>query len=827
MERITLFADILLPLKLTGTFTYRVPYVLNNSIAVGQRVTVQFGKNKLYSGLVRRLHTEIPQTNGEVKYLLAILDNVPAVTEKQFQMWEWMARYYMCSVGEVMNAAVPSGLKLTSETKIILSPSFDGDYNKLSDKEYLIVEALELQQVLTLSDVSKIVDQLKVMPLVKTLMEKGIVLPEEELQERYIPKKEKFIQLVEAYHSEEELQKLFNTLEKRAGKQLEILMAYLALNNRKDNTYGWLPQKEVMEMARSSSASLKALVEKNILLLEERIVSRLPQVDEQLSPDDIVLSEDQQCCLDSIRSEFEKKEVVLLHGVTASGKTELYIKLIHETLQQGKQVLYLLPEIALTGQIVNRLRKYFGSGTGIYHSRFNEHERVEIWKRVSGNETHRYNLVLGARSALFLPYEELGLVIVDEEHDTSYKQFEPAPRYLARDTAIMLSKMHRAKTLLGSGTPSLESWFNAMTGKYGFVQILKRYSGLELPETVIADLKQEKRFRTMQSHFSSLLINAMKETLGKKEQVILFHNRRGFAPRLVCETCGWSPECKNCDVTLVYHKKRNTLRCHYCGYNTPVPSACPACGSTNIKLESYGTEKIEDELKIIFPDSNVERMDLDTTQGKNAHSEIITRFEQRKIDILVGTQMVTKGLDFNNVGLVGILNADQLLSYPDFRSFERGFQVITQVSGRAGRSEKRGKVIIQTHTPHHPAIQYSIHHQFDSMFAAQLEERKSFSYPPYVRLIRITLKHSDINVLNDAARFFADNLRRKLGNRVLGPEYPLIGRIKNLYLKDILIKIDSIANVQSVKDFITETHLLMLQNTNWKTVRMLADVDPY
>ena len=828
MERITLFADILLPLKLDGTFTYRVPYQWNDAICVGQRVAVQFGKNKLYSGLVWRVHQQVPSGVREVKYILSILDEQPVVNEKQFLLWEWIAKYYVCSTGEVMNAALPSALKLASETKIVLNPTFNGDFQALNEKEYLIAEALEIQHVLTLSDVSKIIDQVKILPLIKTLIEKGVILPEEELQERFTPKKEVFIALSENFQNEETLQQLFNALEKRANKQLEVLMAYIALNNNDLHQYRRLPQKEVLNFSHSPTAALKSLIDKGVFVTEERIVSRLPDIEENAcDADSIILSEEQQRCYTEIETAFLQKNVVLLHGVTASGKTELYIKLIDAVLKQGKQVLYLLPEIALTGQIITRLRKYFGKQVGIYHSKFNENERVEIWNRTTGINSQRYNIILGARSALFLPYENLGLVIVDEEHDTSYKQFDPSPRYLARDTAIVLAKIHAAKTLLGSGTPSVESWFNAHTGKFGFAQILKRYSGQELPETKIVDLRQETRQRNMLSHFSSVLIEKIKDSLNNKEQVILFHNRRGFAPRLICEACGWSPECKNCDVTLVYHKQKNSLRCHYCGYNTAVPTACPNCGSTAIKMESFGTEKVEDELKLILPQVVIERMDLDTTRGKNAHHNIITRFEERKIDILIGTQMVTKGLDFSNVSLVGILNADQLLAYPDFRSFERGFQTIVQVSGRAGRAQKRGLIVIQTYSPQHPIIRLAVENHFETFYANQLQERKNYLYPPYVRLIRITLKHKDIATLNAVSKFFAEKLRATFKNRILGPEFPLIGRIKNLYLKDILIKIEPETSVEYVKNHISQTHLSMLEYVEWKSVRLHVDVEPY
>jgi primosomal protein N' (replication factor Y) len=828
MERITLFADILLPLKVEGIFTYRVPYEWNTKIQIGQRVAVQFGKNKLYSGLVYRIHQTIPQHLKEIKYILSILDIIPVVTEKQFQLWEWIAKYYLCTLGEVMNIALPTALKLTGETKIVLNPAFDGNYQQLNEKEFLVAEALEIQHVLTLSDIAEIIDRIKVLPLVKTLIEKGIALPEEELQERYIPKKELFVTLSKTFQNEDALQQLFCKLEKRANKQLEILMAYLALHENTENQNEWLSQKAVLDFSHSPASSLKTMIDKHIFDSEYRIISRLTNYSESASVASIILSNEQQRCLDEIENAFWSKQTVLLHGVTASGKTELYIKLIESILQQGKQVLYLLPEIALSEQIINRLRKYFGNQVGIYHSRFNEHERVEIWERVSSaDENKKYNIILGARSALFLPFQQLGLVIIDEEHDTSYKQFDPAPRYMGRDTAMILAKLHGAKTLLGSGTPSIESWFNAQSGKYGFVQLLERYHGQPLPETEIVNMQQEKRAKTMSSHFSSQLIDRIKEALQNKEQIILFHNRRGFAPRLVCETCGWSPECKNCDVSLVYHKQQDTLRCHYCGYSTKVLFQCAACGSTHMKTESYGTEKVEDELKLIFSDVVIERMDLDSTRGKNSHHDIVLRFEQRKTDILVGTQMVTKGLDFSNVSLVGILNADQLLSYPDFRSHERGFQTIVQVSGRAGRSKNQGRIVIQTFTPRHPVIQMAVRQLFDEMYTTQLTERKMYHYPPYVRLIRLTLKHRNLDVLNAAAQFLTDVLREKLKNRVLGPEYPPVSRIKTFYLKDILVKIEPELNLMNVKSFILQSIHLMTNHADWHSVNIAPDVDPY
>lgn len=828
MERITLFADILLPLRLPGYFTYRIPFALNDEIKVGQRVVVPFGKNKLYSGLVRNIHDKLPE-RYEIKLIGSILDKNPIVNETQFKFWEWIAAYYMCCIGEVMNAALPSALKLASETKIILNPLFDGDYSNLTEKEYLVAEALEFQKVLTLTNISNIIDRIKVMPIIKSLIEKGVVLPEEEINERFRPKKERVVLLAESFCSDVALKEIFDRLEKKAYKQLEVLMAYLSLGGFDGKKAKWLSQIEVLKKSNATTAVLNSLIDKGIFIQDEAIVSRLVDGDGTDHPDNIQLNEYQQIAFDYIQQKFKSKNTILLHGITSSGKTELYIKLANEVMQQGKQVLYLLPEIGLTEHIINRLRKYFGNKVGIYHSRFNEFERVEIWNRVSGDspDGKKYQLILGARSALFLPYDNLGLIIVDEEHDTSYKQHEPAPRYHAKDAAIMLAKMHNSKTLLGSATPSLESWHNAQTGRFGFAQILKRYADLPLPEMRIINMRHEKRRKNVTVHFSIELLDRMEEALKNKEQIILFHNRRGFAPRVVCNVCEWIPECKNCDVMMVYHKYDNQLHCHYCGYHIPVPQECPNCGASTMKMESYGTEKIEDDLKIIFPEANIERMDLDTTRGKHAHYNIIKNFETKKTDILIGTQMVTKGLDFSNVSLVGIINADQLLAYPDFRSFERGFQTIAQVSGRSGRSGKQGVVVIQTSMPNHPVINYAAKNLFLELYNNQLTERKEYNYPPFIRLIRITLKHTESSKIDPASDFFAKTLKEKLGKRVLGPEYPLIARINNYYLKDIMVKIEPTASIKYVKSIISESEKLLLQQANYKQVRVIIDIDPY
>ncbi|MBC8485783.1 MAG: primosomal protein N' [Bacteroidetes bacterium] len=827
MERTTLFADVMLPLPVPGLFTYRVPFDLNDSVEKWRRVVVQFGKKKIYTAIVIKIHQTPPQ-NYRVKYILSVLDNEPVMNNIQYDFWNWISEYYMCEPGEVMNVAIPSALKLASESKIVLNPEFKGDYDSLTEKEYLVAEALDIQKQLTLSEIENIIEQKKVIPLIKNLIEKEVVLIEEELKERYKPKTETFIRLSEEYKNQEKLQDLFNQLEKRAFKQLEVLMAFINLSDFGHSKEKEIKQAELVKQIKNATSAINSLAKKGIFETYRKTTSRLEYFDASAKPESIILNEYQQQALTEIKSAFEKKSVVLFHGITSSGKTEIYIKLIEEVLKQDKQVLYLLPEIALTTQIINRLRKYFGNKVGVYHSKYNENERVEIWNNVINSKLKKstYKIILGPRSALFLPYNNLGLVIIDEEHDYSYKQFDPAPRYNARDSAIYLACMHGAKVLLGSATPSIESYYNAKSGKYTLVELNKRFGDIRLPEIFVADLKKETRQKTMKSHFSSLLLNYVTEVLKNKEQVILFQNRRGFSLRLECDTCNWMPECKNCDVTLIYHKHFNQLRCHYCGYSRRVPERCDSCGSTHLHMRGFGTEKVEDELSILYPEARIRRMDLDTTRSKHAYQNIINDFEERRIDILVGTQMVTKGLDFDNVNVVGILNADNMISFPDFRSYERSFQLMAQVSGRAGRKNKRGKVVIQSYNPNHSVIRDVIQHDYLSMYQSQILERRNFKYPPFNRLIRISMKHKDARILNETAREFATMLRDKLGKRILGPEYPLVSRIKNLYIKNILVKLEKSENLNEHKKEILKTIDIFKSESGYKAVRIYLDVDP-
>jgi primosomal protein N' (replication factor Y) len=827
VERITLFADILLPVPIPGTFTYRVPFEMNERVAVGKRVVVQFGKKKLYSGLVRKLHQQVPDYSN-IKYILDVLDAEPVVTQKQFAFWDWMAAYYMATPGEVMNAALPTAMKLASETKLVMNPEWDKDYDTLTDKEFLVMQALEVQHVLTLSEVSSIVDQMKVMPLVKTLIEKKAILPEEEMKLRFKPKMESYIRLSPEFQTEEALQALTSQLEKRAFKQLEILMGYLQLSEWFSGKPREVARGVLLKKTNASAAILSSMIKKGILQQYERSVSRLVDVDAQKPVESIQLNPEQTEVLASLEQQFETKQSVLLHGVTGSGKTEIYIRLIKKTIDAGKQVLFLLPEIALTAQIINRLRQYFGPEVGVYHSRYNQNERVEVWNRVLGinSSLGNYKIVIGARSALFLPFQNLGLVIIDEEHDTSYKQFDPAPRYHARDAGIYLAWLHQAKSLLGSATPAVETYFKAQSGKFGFVELKNRYSGISMPEILVVDLVKARKQKEMKSHFSQFLLQAMQESLDAGEQVILFQNRRGFSLRLVCDKCQWTPECKNCDVTLTYHKQAQRLKCHYCGYNTDIPAECPECHSRELRMQGFGTEKVEEELPLFFPGKKIQRMDLDTTRSKHAFTQIINDFQDRKIDILVGTQMVTKGLDFDNVGLVGVLNADNMLMFPDFRSYEYSFQQLTQVAGRAGRKHKRGKVIIQTSTPYHDVIRNVIEYNYLKMYESQMIERRNFKYPPVYRLIRISLKHKDYHVLNNAARYFAELLKPSLGKRVLGPEYPHVSRIKTFYIKNILVKFESGVTASKVKQIIDQAREQVVLDKQYRSVRVHIDVDP-
>ena len=830
MENKTLFADVLLPLPLPGYFTYRVPAELNSKMQTGIRVVVPFGSRKVYSGLVRKVHQSPPQS-FQAKYIASVLDEAPLVFEKQFELWEWIAEYYLSTVGEVMNVALPPMLKLASETRITLNPDFDGDHANLNEREFLIAEALEVQKNLSISEVSKITGLAKVFPLISNLMEKKVVLLREELENPYRQKQEKYIALTPDFESEEKLKEAFDYAETKAPRQLEVLLALIKHSGRYQSEPKEVSIKEIQTSVKNAAGAIQALTQKGILRVYKKTISRFTH--NQATIDHIVFNEYQQQALQGIKKSWEEKDNVLLHGVTSSGKTEIYIELIREALEAGKQVLYLLPEIALTTQIILRIQQHFGDKAGVYHSRFNEMERTEVWNNMalggieSMNKNITYQLIVGPRSALFLPFQNLGLIIVDEEHESSYKQHDPGPRYHARDAATWLARSFKAKVLLGSATPSVETYFNARNEKYGMVELLKRYGGMQMPEILVADIKKETREKKMKSHLSSLLANNIQEALQEQKQIILFQNRRGFSPRLECNQCNWMPMCNQCDVSLVYHKKINKLKCHYCGYAISPPSRCPSCASTDITLRGFGTEKIEEDLPVLFPEAKVKRMDLDTTRAKNAYQKIIQDFEEKQIDILIGTQMVSKGLDFENVGVVGILSADSMLGFPDFRAHERAFQMMAQVSGRAGRKNTRGKVIIQAYDPYHAIIRQVIDNNYLEMYGNQILERRNFHYPPFYRLVLLTLMHRDPQMVNDASEFMAGMLKRYFRKEdVLGPEYPIVARIKAQYLKNIMIKLDRKTLLQPKKDALKSILDEFSLHSKWKSVRVKVNVDP-
>ena len=815
-----LFIDVILPLPLAGTFTYAVPDEWRERICVGMRVVVPFGKKKMYTAIVYRIHSKNPELY-EAKEILYLLDDKPILRHPQMKFWEWIADYYQAFLGDVYQAAVPAGMKPESETQVRINPDFEAE-TPLNNKEMRILDALSDGNPVKISELSKNAEIRDVMPSLKTLFELGAVEISEEMTEKFRPKTEIFVRLTENASKEENLRKIFDELN-RAKKQLDVLMRYIDLSRCLTNARKEVSKKELLEKTDASSAILNSLTEKNILEFYKKEVGRLDTSEIQTA-EQFPLNEFQEKAFSEIKKIFAEKQVILLHGVTSSGKTEIYIHLIQNTLSEGKQVLFLVPEIALTTQLTSRLKRVFGNRLGVYHSKFSDAERVEIWNNVLNDSG--YDIVIGVRSSIFLPFRKLGLVIIDEEHETSYKQFDPAPRYHARNSAIVLASMHGAKTLLGTATPAIETYFNATTGKYGLVELKKRHAEIALPEILVADLKEAYRKKQMESHFTPDLLNRIREALSKKEQVILFQNRRGYAPIIECKACAYVPKCKNCDVSLTVHKSFNTLSCHYCGYTDKIPMLCPVCKTPNLNTKGFGTEKIENEIKEIFPEARVSRMDFDTTRSKKGYEKIISDFEQHKIDILIGTQMISKGLDFERVSLVGILNADNMLNFPDFRAHERAFQLMAQVSGRAGRKNKRGTVILQTSSPEHNIINQVIRHDYAEMFATQCAERRLFNYPPYCRMIQIVLRHRDAKTVNLAANQLTASMRAVFGKRVLGPNDPLVPRIQNMYIKHILLKIELDASAEQAKQILRQLTNHLQADPKFKSLWVNLVVDP-
>ena len=814
------FVEVILPLSLAKTFTYCVSETEYNYIKKGMRVAVPFGKSKIYTALVIEIHENKPILY-DAKEIHQILDEKPIVTEIQIAHWQWIASYYMCAIGDVYRGAMPTALLLESET--IISQKGDGfvDESVLSDDEFLVYQALQQQSSLKVQDIMNILNKKNIFPVIQKLIDKNILVLQEEMLESYTPKLIRYVKLHSKYESNEGLSQLLEIL-KNANKQKEIVLSYFQLSASEKKP---ITVKKLIEASNSTSTTVKTLIDKGIF--EEYYI----QIDRvnfsgKTKEEQLQLSESQQTAFEEIKNNFTKKEVCLLHGVTSSGKTEIYIKLIEDYIATGKQVLYLLPEIALTTQLVGRLRDYFGNKVAVFHSKYSNNERVEVWQQVL-EQSQKAQIVIGARSALFLPFSNLGLIIVDEEHEQTFKQVDPSPRYHARDASIVLANSHKAKVILGSATPSIETYFNAQSGKYGLVEITKRFGNVMMPKIELVDLKDKYFRKRMTGHFSDTLIEEITIALSLGEQVILFQNRRGFSPVVECMTCGHVPQCPQCDVSLTYHKHKNQLRCHYCGYAMAKPTNCHACTSVHLTTKGFGTEQIQQELVELFPQAKIGRMDQDTTRGKFGFEKIIDSFKNREVEILVGTQMLAKGLDFDNVSLVGIMNADNMLYHPDFRAFERSFQMMTQVSGRSGRSQKQGKVIIQTYNPEHNTIQQVVHNNYVGMYKEQLYERQIYKYPPYFKLIKLTLKHRDFDKLKESSMWLHQVMQQNLTIPVLGPEEPPISRIRNEYIRAIMIKIPVNQSLQGTKKTIQKMLNSFDAIAQYRSIKVSVNVDFY
>ncbi len=823
------YADVILPLPLEGQFTYLIPDDLNGKIAPGMRVVVQFGVKKFYSAIVRAVHSRKPE-NISAKLIESVLDDKPILSENCFLLWEWIASYYYCTLGEVLKAALPSGLKLESETRISLNETYiKNESEQLKPKEILLLEIIREKKGISVLELNNTVLKKGTLPILKELLRKGVIYIDEELRENYKARTETIVTLGTAIFSEEKLLRTMDLLLK-IPKQREMLQLFLQENedctSLKDKAF---PKKALLMKSGASLTVFNGLVKKEILSVFEQQTDRL-EAGKEASRAAYPLYPSQQIAFNQIEESFTKNQVTLLHGVTSSGKTEIYIKLIEKCIKEEKQILYLLPEIGLTTQMISRLLEVFGKQVGVYHSRFSDAERVEIWNKVlhfhPGNPDQTHQLIIGTRSSIFLPFSNLGLIVVDEEHENSYKQYDPAPRYHARDSAIVLATMLKIPVLLGTATPAVETYFNAKSGRYGLVELNERFTQIELPEIVAVDLKRAYQRKSMRSYLTPELFEEITLALGKKEQVILFQNRRGFSPFIECKSCGWIPKCAHCDVSLTYHKNSRQLVCHYCGYSIYYPAVCGACHSGELSNKGFGTEKIAEEISALFPEAVVERLDLDATRSKKAFQSILQRFDRGDTDILVGTQMITKGLDFEHVRVVGILNADNLLNFPDFRSHERSYQLMAQVSGRAGRRDKRGKVIIQTSQPDHFIIQKVVANDYEGMYNQQISERKDFKYPPFYRMIRITLKHRDLSELDRIARESAEALRSRFGSRLLGPEYPAIGRIKLMYMKQMWLKLERDLSISSAKRQMQVMLASVKARDKNKMVQIVVDVDP-
>lgn len=842
MQRHTLFADVIVPLGVPNKYTYRVPLELNEEVETGKRVLVQFGKTRIYTGIIYAVHEQAPK-GYEAKYIEAVLDDTPVVTPLQLKFWDWIAFYYCANPGDVMNAALPSGLKLSSTSQIQLNTEFnfeETNHSFFTEREHQLLDALHTSNSLGFDELSQLLGIKSVQPIVNNLLKKNAVVVFEEIKDKFKPKLVSFLKIGEDLINETKLHEILNQLEKKAFKQAEALLYFLHLSKTNtEKTAGWIRKTELLK--KTEAAALNALVKKNILIEQQFEIGRL--LFEKSNSTNKQLSSSQEKVHETIKTEFTSQKPVLLHGVTGSGKTEIYIQLIKDALKKDKEILFLIPEIALTTQLITRLRAVFGEIVGVYHSRFSENERVEIWNNIlrgdgkgkredvrwemeKGGAEKKYKIILGARSSLFLPFKNLGLIIIDEEHDNSFKQHDPSPRYNARDSALYLASLHEANVLLGSATPALESFYNARQKKFSLVKLENQFVKGGGTNIEVCDVKFFEQSNQMKACLTPPLFLAIEEALRKKEQVILFQNRRGFAPYTECKQCAHVPHCIQCDVSLIYHKQKDKLTCHYCGYTMTPPKTCAACGSSQLHFKGLGTEKIEEDIEILFPKAKSARMDLDSTRSKYAYKQLIDDFESGQIDILIGTQMVTKGLDFNNVSVVGILNADSILNFPDFRSFEKAFQLITQVRGRAGRSSEKGNVFVQTSQPKHIVIENIIANKLEGFYSNILEERKQYNYPPFSRLLELSVVSRDLNEVNHLSHELLLLLKPHFGNNILGPEFPLVPKIKNQYYKCLLIKAAKQEAAMSVRSKIYSAITDLHNNYKKWNFRVQIDVDP-
>lgn len=821
-ERATYFVDVILPVPVPKLFTYRVPFEYNNLIKIGQRIIVPFGQRNVLTGIIKHIH-HTPPKEYDARYVLDVLELTPSFNEIMLTFLDWLGSYYMANPGDVLSVAMPSGLKVSSESLVQLNPAYSLEEDLASDEETLLNFLLQHEHIPFL-EIPHVVGKKNINKLIKSLLDREAIILFDKIKERFTPKTSTYIRLSPHLLTEEALQQVFERFEKKP-KQEQVLLTYLqhipVLEEPGLNENGL--KKEILIQSGCSESSIKTLETHAIIETFKKIESRFEE--ELETTESSPLSTEQKEALAQILKSFEQKPITLLQGITGSGKTEIYLELIQQVLSNGQQVLFLVPEIALTTQLVVRLKKVLGSQIGVYHSRFSDNERVEVWQ---GVQNGKYPFVIGVRSSLFLPFNNLGLIIIDEEHEPSYKQMDPSPRYHARDTALMLAHLHHARVLLGSATPSVESYYHARQGKYALVELNKRFGGAVLPKVEIADIAREKKKKTMKGHITSQLFSAIGASLEKDKQVIIFQNRRGYAPYLSCGVCGWTPHCHNCDVSLTYHMYKNELRCHYCGYTEAMPPKCEACGSTEIQTINYGTEQLEESLKLLLPENKVARMDQDTTRGKHSFDKLIDEFSNRRIDLLVGTQMVAKGLDFDHVNLVGIFDIDRMIHFPDFRAAERTYQLATQVAGRAGRRNEQGNVIIQSYNPQQPLLKYIVEQDYRAFFEEEIREREQFMYPPFVRLIKLTVKNRDARIASDAAYQLADLLKLQLEDmKVYGPIQPVIGKIRNKYLQEILIKIDRHSNnLSQIKVTIWKCAQTIIINKDLKGVQVIYNIDP-